>query len=141
MRKLRRTLPADDDINLVLDQTERAIQQYRPLINQEEMVMGKTGSYAMAKDREVVSSLEMAVKAFRKHPQGFNGPLGFAFFEWLDDASRNALLCANYASSQVTVQTINGNIDKAHSLLHLAQSCNDTSTLIYTVSEKCGCVI
>jgi len=31
-----------------------------------------------------------------------------------------------------------GNKDKAESLLHLAQSCNDVSTLIYTVSENAG---
>ena len=31
-----------------------------------------------------------------------------------------------------------GNKDKAESLLHLAQSCADVSTLIYTVSENAG---
>jgi hypothetical protein len=29
-------------------------------------------------------------KGFGKNPQAFNGPLGFSFFEWLDDASRSA---------------------------------------------------
>src|ERR1700745_2699893 len=58
------------------DQAERAIQQYRPLIDEEEMEMGKSDSGAVAKDREVVDSLETAIEAFRKRPQGFNGPLG-----------------------------------------------------------------
>jgi hypothetical protein len=31
-----------------------------------------------------------------------------------------------------------GNTGKANSLLHLAQSCNDVATLIYTVSENAG---
>ncbi len=132
------TYPTDDEINLVLTQTERAMQQYEPLIDQEKLRMGKAGTDAVANDREVVSNLELAVRAFKKTPQSFNGPLGFAFFEWLDDASRNAALCANYASTQVAVQVIDGNTAQADSLLHLAQSCNDVSTLIYTVSEDAG---
>ena len=33
--------PTDDEIGLVLTQTERAIQQYKPLIDQEEIQMGR----------------------------------------------------------------------------------------------------
>jgi len=54
--------------------------------------MGKSYTDAASNDRKVVSSLEMAVKAFKGKPQGFNGPLGFAFFEWLDDADQT--LCS-----------------------------------------------
>jgi hypothetical protein len=85
-----------------------------------------------------VNALEMAVKAFKGKPQGFNGPLGFSFFEWLDDADRNALLCGSGASGQATLQMMAGNKDKAETLLHLAQSCSAVSTLIYTVSENAG---
>ena len=100
--------------------------------------MGKSATDSAAKDRQVVAALELAVKTFKSQPQGFNGPLGFAFFQWLDDASRNALLCGSTASGQATVQVIAGNRDKAESLIHLAQSCSDVSTLIYTVSENAG---
>lgn len=133
-----KTPPGNDEINLVLDQTQRAMQEYRPLIDEEEMQMGKSGSDAVAKDRETVTSLEMAIQAFRKDPQGFNGPKGFVFFQWLDNASRNALLCANYASARITVEAVNRDAAKAHSLLHLSQGCSDVSTLIYTVSENAG---
>jgi hypothetical protein len=133
-----KTFPTDDEINLVLTQTERAIQQYKPLIDQQEIQTGKSSSAAVATDRQVVNALETAVKAFKGKPQGFNGPLGFAFFEWLDDAGRNALLCGSNASSQATLQIMAGNKDKAASLLHLAQSCSDVSTLIYTISENAG---
>jgi hypothetical protein len=129
--------PTDNEINLVLTQTDRAVQQYKPLIDQEAQ-LGKGGADASAKDREVLFSLEMAVSAFRRKPSAFNGPLGFAFFEWLDDASRNALLCANFASTQVAVQVIDGNSQNATSMLRLAQSCTDASTLLYTVSENAG---
>jgi hypothetical protein len=131
-----KTFPTDDEINLVLTQTERAIQQYKPLIDQEEIHMGKRGTDAVAHDRQVVNALEMAVKAFKGKPQGFNGPLGFTFFEWLDYADRNAVLCGSGASGQAVLQMMAGNKDKAESLLHLAQSCTDVSTLIYTVSEN-----
>lgn len=133
-----KAFPTDDEIQLVLTQTERALQQYKPLIDQEELQMGKSYTDAVDNDRQVVSSLEMAVKAFKGKPQGFNGPLGFAFFEWLDDAGRNALLCGSGASSQAALQMMAGNKDKAESLLHLAQTCSDASTLIYTVSENAG---
>jgi hypothetical protein len=133
-----KTFPTDDEINLVLTQTERAIQQYKPLIDLEEAQMGKSDTDAIAIDRKNVNSLEIAVKAFKSKPQGFNGPLGFVFFEWLDDASRNALLCASWASAQGALQMMASNKDKAASLLHLAQSCSDASALISTVSENAG---
>ena len=137
-----KTFPTDDEINLVLTQTERAIQQYKLVIDQEEIQTGKSATDAVAKDRQVVNgletALEIAVKAFRGKPQGFNGPLGFAFFQWLDDASRNALLCGSGVSAQAALQMMAGNTGKANSLLHLAQSCNDVATLIYTVSENAG---
>lgn len=130
--------PTDDEINLLLTQTERAMQQYKPLIDQEEIQMGKSYAEAVANDRQVVNGLETAVKAFKAKPQGCNGPLGFAFFEWLDDADRNALLCSSGASTQSTLDMMAGNKEKAEALIHLGQSCSDVSTLIYTVSENAG---
>jgi hypothetical protein len=114
------------------------MQQYKPLIDQEEIQMGEGYKGAAAKDRALVASLEIAVKAFKRKPQAFNGPLGFAFFEWLDDAARNAVLCASGASTQVTTQVMAGSAGKADSLIDLVRSCQDVSTLIYTVSENAG---
>ena len=133
-----KTFPTDTEINLVLTQTERAIQQYSPLIDQEEVQLGKSGADTIAHDRQVVSGLEMAVKAFKGKPQGFNGLLGFAFFEWLDDASRNAALCAAGSANQAMSQLLAGNTDRADFLLHLGHACADVSTLIYTISENAG---
>ncbi len=133
-----KTFPTVAEINLVLTQTERAIEQYKPLIDMEAVQVGKSGADTIAHDREVVSALEMAIKAFQSKPQGFNGPLGFAFFEWLDDADRNAALCAGGSSNEAMSAMMAGNKGKAGSLLHLVQSCADVSTLIYTVSENAG---
>jgi hypothetical protein len=133
-----KTFPTDDEINLLLTQTDRAIQQYKPLIDQEEVLFGKIGDEAASKDRQVVQALEIAAKALKVNPQGFNGPGGFAFFEWLDDAARNALLCQSSAESQSTVYLMAGNTAKATELVHLSTSCMDVSTLLYTVSENAG---
>jgi hypothetical protein len=133
-----KTFPTDDEINLVLTQTERAMQQYKPLIDQGEIQMGKSYTEAAANDHQVVSSLEIAVKAFKSNPQAFNGPLGFAFFEWLDDADRNAVLCASGAATQAMTEMMAGNTSKANSLIDLGRSCLDVSTLLYTVSENAG---
>jgi hypothetical protein len=130
--------PTDDEIRLVLTQADRAIGQYKPLLDQEATMLGKEGADAVAKDREVVASLELAVKGFGKNPQAFNGPLGFTFFEWLDDASRNAVLCSANASNKAFGSLMEGKIREATSEMQLAHSCTDASSFLYTVSENAG---
>jgi hypothetical protein len=49
--------PTDDEIRLVLTQADRAIGQYKPLLDQEEKMLGKVGAEAVARDREVVDVL------------------------------------------------------------------------------------
>jgi hypothetical protein len=132
--------PTNDEIQLVLTQADRAMQQYKLLIDQEELHFGKSSAEieAVAKDREVVRAIEMAVQVLKKNPQGFNSAGGFALFEWLDDASRNAMVCSSSFSVQATTTLMNGEISKATELIHLGQSCLDASNMIYTVSENAG---
>lgn len=101
-------------------------------------MLGEKGKDAVDKDREVVRGIEAGNKGFGKYPQNFNGPLGFAYFEWLDDASRNAVLCAVNASTQASMSMLDGHADKARDELRLSESCSDVSTLLYTVSENAG---
>lgn len=133
-----KAFPTDTEIDLVMTQTDRAIQQYKPLIDMEAIQLGEAGKEAIAKDRQVVQALELAVKTFRTNPQGFNTPVGFAFFEWLDDAGRNAMLCQTLAVSQSSVFMMAGESSTANALIHLATSCRDASTLFYTISENAG---
>ncbi len=134
------TFPANDEIQLVLTQADRAMQQYKPLIDQEELQFGKGNAEAeaVAKDRNVVKAIEMAVQVLKKNPQGFNSAGGSALFEWLDDASRNAMVCSSSSVMQATTTLMNGEISKATELIHLGQSCLDASNMIYTVSENAG---
>src|SRR5260221_10847506 len=111
-REQETTFPTNDEIQLVLTQADRAMQQYKPLIDQEELRFGK-GSVeleAVTKDRQVVKAIEMAVQVLKKNPQGFNSAGGFALFEWLDDASRNAMVCSTSSMLQSTTFLMAGEI-------------------------------
>lgn len=131
-----RAFPTDDEVGLLLTQTERALERYKPLLDEQEAQIGKSVADDVAKDREVVSSLEASIKTLSAKRQSFNGPLGFAFFESLADADRNALRCGFAASSQSGGYVIAGDHEKADALLHLSQKCMDISMLVYTISEN-----
>src|SRR6202020_3310192 len=79
------TFPTKDEIQLVLTQADRAMQQYKLLIDQEELQFGKNGKDAVTKDRQVVEAIDTAVDVLKKQPEGFNSPAGFLLFGWLDD--------------------------------------------------------
>jgi hypothetical protein len=130
--------PTDDEIKLVLTQAERAIGEYKPLLDMEEKMLGKAGTEAVAKDRETVHGIDVAIAAFRKNPQAFNGPMGFAFFEWLDDACRNALLSSESAMNSATEGLMDGDKQKAQTNIELAKDLANVSTVLYTVSENAG---
>ena len=51
-----KTFPTNDEINLAVTQIDRAIRQYKPLIDQESTLMGKAGLEAAAKDGQVVQA-------------------------------------------------------------------------------------
>jgi hypothetical protein len=133
-----RDFPTDDEITLVLTQAERATQIYELQIEQEELLLGKNGKDSAVKDRQVLDTLKFSLKALKSKPQKFNGPIGFYFFEALDDASRNAVVSAAQVSSQLVTQLTEGNMKNGVSLLDFYVSCMDTSTLLYTVSENAG---
>jgi len=130
--------PTDDEIRLVLTQAERAIREYKPLLDMQEKTFGKAGAEAVKKDRETVHGIDVAIVAFGKNPQAFNGPMGFAFFEWLDDACRNALLSSESAMNSATEGLMGGDKQKAQTNIELAKDLVNVSTVLYTVSENAG---
>ena len=52
--------PTDDEINLLLTQADRALVQYKVVIDQEQIEMGKSGAEAVVRHRQVVNPLEGA---------------------------------------------------------------------------------
>src|ERR1700726_189676 len=131
-------LPSDEDINLVVGQANRAMEQYKLAINQEEIFMGKAGAEAEAisQDRHVLENWDFATKALHAKPQIFNTPAGFSVVLTLDDAARNGMVCATQAVSNSALRAMALETGKADSLVHLSQTCMDASTLLYTVSES-----
>lgn len=69
--------PTDDEINLLLTQSDRAIQQYKKVRAEEERLMGKTPADVAAVDQEVLNTWNMVYTALKPQPQKFNGGAGF----------------------------------------------------------------
>jgi hypothetical protein len=130
--------PTKTEILLIVTQSQRAVESYKPLIDQEEKLLGKEGEEAVKKDREVLALVQVSINDFSKNPEEFNGPLGFVFFEALDDASRNAALCSGNATNAVIGNILDKKLSDYESGMRLAQSCIDVSTLFYTISENAG---
>jgi hypothetical protein len=127
--------PSNDEINLLLTQADRAIGQYKATLDLEKTRFEKSSAEAeaLAKDKEVSSGWDEMFKGMKIKPQAFNSRFGLEIVLLLDDASRNMLLCSNQASLLIPQS---GSVSEADTLLHLVQTCSDTSTLIYTVSEN-----
>jgi hypothetical protein len=130
--------PTDDEINLARTQTDRALERYKLLLDEQEMQIGKSATNQVAEDRRLVSDMESAMKTLKARPQTFNGPAGFTFYESLAATERSVLQCGVNASSQSAGYVTAAKPDKADALFHLSQSCMDLSTLIYTISEQVG---
>jgi hypothetical protein len=126
------------EIRLVRAQAERVVAEYKPLLDMEEKALGEAGAGAVSKDRNTLRGIGTAIAGFGKNPQAFNGPIGFVFFEWLDDACRNALLTAVNMSNTATAALIEGDKDGARERLSLAKDFANVSTSFYAVSENAG---
>jgi restriction endonuclease S subunit len=73
LAQTQKSFPTDDEINLLLTQTERAIQQYKPLIDQEQVQMGKDGAEAAANGWPTLSfGVLILPKKWVPHPSLFS---------------------------------------------------------------------
>lgn len=131
-----KTFPTDDEIALVVSQTERALSGYEASVKQEEKLSGKPSE--VENDKRVINGLTVMSKGIGAQPQKFNSPVGFTFVLLLDDASRNAALCNTGAIQKGIKATVTGDTNAAQEYLRLAQACSDVSNLLYTVSENAG---
>lgn len=127
--------PDVDQIQLLLTQAERAVIQYEQAINLEAQG-GPQLEQSAKTDRDSLQKIREFLDPLKKSPAAFNGPAGFLIVTGLDDASRNMALCMATAGAQSAMAAQTGNYSEAHRLLQIGQSCLDTSTLLYTVSES-----
>src|ERR1700722_4607047 len=131
-----KTFPTDDEITLVVTQTERALSDYESSVSLEAKLADKADD--IANDKRVIAGLTLMIKALHVHPQGFNSPAGFEFILLLDDASRNAALCNADAIQKGMKVTLAGDATAGGNYLQLAQACTAASNLLYNVSENAG---
>jgi len=131
-----KTFPTEEEIALVVTQTERALSDYKTSVSLAAKLADQADD--IANDKRVIEGLTVMIKAMREHPQRFNSPVGFEFVLLLDDASRNAALCNADAIQKGMRVTLAGNSAAGQSYLQLAQACTGTSNLLYNVSENAG---
>ena len=129
------SFPDESQINLLLTQSERAIETYDLAIKQEQSELGKQGEESAARDRQVLDRVRQYLPKLKANPQGFNSPVGFLLVIDLDDASRNMAVCMGQAGMAASALEVAGNVSAARNKLALAQTCLDASQLLYTVSE------
>lgn len=129
--------PNTSEINLAVTQASRAMDSYATVVAQAQQLIGKGQSGdAFAQDRQLISNWKLIEKGLKAEPQKFNSQLGFDMVLTLDDASRNASLCATGALTRVMKDITNGKMDQSTLLVTLSQNCTDNSTLLYTISEN-----
>ena len=125
--------PNNDEIATLLTQANRAMAQYKTAVDQET----KAGfdSESLATDRQLIEVWPKMSGMLKQNPQGFNSEVGFLFVTSLDDASRNAAVCAGEAMRQSSMKLVKQETAGVEELLTLYDNCNGASTLLYTVSE------
>jgi hypothetical protein len=124
--------PAEDQISLLLTQSERALESYERAVKMENLILPKQGADA---DAQVATQLRQTVAKLKGAPQMFNSPYGFILIANLDDASRNMAVCIGQGWMQALSPTSEADLAMVQQKVLLSQTCLDTSTLLYTVSE------
>jgi hypothetical protein len=136
--KQKAGFPSNEEIQLVLTQAERAFDQYKLSVAAEsELPSSKKDPSALEKDRQLVEMYPKLIDPLKKNPSAFNGLGGLLLLTTLDDASRNAALCASSGMTDVSLEAIS-KMDStvAYRILAVTKSCIDVSSHLYTVSES-----
>jgi len=130
--------PTTDEIQLVVTQSERSIEQYRQsVVLEAELVSAKEDPSGVRKDQELIESATKLIAALKKNPEGFHVLGGLLLLSLLDDASRNAALCSNTGMAEITQGLIaKPDANTAYRILNISNGCIAASTHLYTVSES-----
>jgi hypothetical protein len=130
--------PTTEEIELVVTQAERAFEQYKLSVDAEATLPSvQKDKSALEKDRQVVGMSGKLIDGLKKKSDAFNGLGGLLLLTTLDDASRNAALCASGGMTDMTQEALS-RLDAAslYRILAIAKTCSDVSLHLYTVSES-----
>jgi hypothetical protein len=129
----------DTEIQLVITQAQRAMQDYEHVVDIEEQQFAKTSTPAdLSVDRKLIKNWKSIYEPLKSKPQLFNGPLGLDLVMMLDDVSRNAALAAHAAVLEALKQTVARNLQLADLLLTVSEQATSSSALTYSVCENAG---
>jgi|SRR5579872_467374 len=130
--------PTKEEVELLLTQTERGMDQYVTLIEQADKLLNRTPDADLATDKQLIGYWKKIDKIFRADPGKFDSRAGFDLLVMIDDASRNAALIGTSAAKQTSQEILAGRIQHADLFVTLMQNATSASTLLYTVSENCN---
>ena len=130
--------PTTEEINLVVTQSERAFDQYKNSVVMENNLESlQRDPSSLKKDQELVEMSHKLIVALKAKPDGFHGLGGLLLLSTLDDASRNAALCASAGSAEIAKGLIDhADVKDAYRIMTVMQNCSDVSAYLYTVSES-----
>jgi hypothetical protein len=130
--------PTKEEVDLLLTQTERGMDQYATLIQQAGKLLAGIPDADLTTDKQLIGYWKQLDKIFRTNPDKFDSRAGFDLLVLIDDASRNAALIGTSAAKQSGQEIIAGRVQHAELFVTLMQNATSTSTLLYTVSENCN---
>jgi hypothetical protein len=130
--------PTTEEINLVVTQSERAFDQYKnSVVMENSLESSQRDPSSLKKDQELVEMSHKLIVALKAKPEGFHGLGGLLLLSTLDDASRNAALCASAGSAEIAKGLIDhADVKDAYRIMTVMQNCSDVSAHLYTVSES-----
>lgn len=127
--------PTEQQINLLITQSERAFDSYENTLKLEAQLVG--GPESVAKDGDVLIAARKIIASIKASPsKAFNSPMGFLLVTNLDDASRNMAVCMGQSGMQSATTALDGKAALAEYDIRTSQACLDASMLLYTVSES-----
>jgi hypothetical protein len=124
--------PTTED-QLVVTQSEEAFHQYEQSVSLEAGLVSRKNDTTSDKDRQIVEMSAKLISGLRKKPEVFDGLGGLLLLSTLDDASRNAALCANEGMIRIAQGLLSKpDVTATYRIMTIAQSCADTSAHLYT---------
>jgi hypothetical protein len=126
------------EIELVVAQSERAIEGYKKSIEMEKMISAnKQNPVDVRTDTEALEEGQKLISMLKKNPESFHVLGGLVLLSTLDDMSRNAALCSSSGYAQiVTAMAEKADSAVGYQMLAVIQSCIGASQELYTVSES-----
>jgi hypothetical protein len=112
--------PSDEEINLLVGQIDRAMTQYRQLVEQETKLLGDSADTTT--DVQLLKFWGIMKTELTKSPQKFNSFVGFDVATTVDDAARNMALISNAAAVKV-LKEVTGRNNRSPSWWNCIASC------------------